>query len=124
MPVFVQQGKISNCEAMAEVFLSKADRIHNSITHFWSVLSYHVTRIPDKLQKRPYIQYGAMNKISLAFQLKSDAMTFIQAAMPAAKNMGHCFKTEGSKDDFWDKDGTGSSASVATTVSHASTRSR
>ena len=115
MPMHVQQGKLTGAEVVAKVYLGKNHRNHQSVTHFWSVLNFHVQKIMDQLQDRPYLQYEGTNKIRLAFKHKKDAQTFFASALPTLKQLGYSFKTEGTKDDFWDRDGDASSSSSVRT---------
>ena len=115
MPLHVQQGKLTGAEVVAKVYLGKNHRNHQSVTHFWSVLNFHVQKIMDQLQDRPYLQYEGTNEIRLAFKHKKDAQTFITSALPTLKQLGYSFKTEGTKDDFWDRDGDASSSSSVRT---------
>ena len=120
-----QQGDLSRCAAIAEVYLSKRARSHDTITKFWATLYFHLAQSMDKYEHRPVAQYESTNKIRLGFVSKGDAQQFIKHALPGLKELGYSFKTEGKKDEFWDNDGDASSVNSRSSIkSWSSTGSR
>ena len=58
------------------------------------------------------------NKIRLAFKTKADAEVFVEKGLPQLKDLGYAFKTEGTKDGYWDQRGSSTSgASIRTSTS-------
>ena len=125
VPLKVQQGDLAKCHAIAEVYLGKQHRTHNKITTFWATLYFHLAQSMDTYQHRPLVQYESTNKIRLGFITKEDAQQFIKGSLPKLKELGYSFKTEGTKDEFWDGDSdTASVGSASSTRSWRSTGSR
>ena len=50
------------------------------------------------------------NKIRLGFKTKANAQIFIDKGLPHLKDPGYAFKTEGTRDAYWDRQGTSSSS--------------
>ena len=105
VPWAVQQGALGPCEIIAEVWITRKMQSHQTLTTFWATLNYHVQQMMDQFQQAPKIQYEATNKLRLGFPKKSDADMFIAKGLPPLKELGMAFKTEGTKADFWDREG-------------------
>ena len=60
-----EQGDLSRCSAIVEVYLSKKSRNQDSVTKFWATLHLHLARSMDKYEHWPQAQYESTNKIRL-----------------------------------------------------------
>ena len=58
------------------------------------------------------------NRIRLGFKTKADARVFVEKGLSQLKDLGYAFKTEGTKDRYWDQRGSSTSgASIRTSTS-------
>ena len=118
VPFKTYSGDVNDCECIAEVGIVKEAQTHEALTKFWAVLNFHLCKITDLLQHRPQIQYTNTNKIRLGLKTKADAQVFVDKGLSHLKEVGYAFKTEGTKDGYWDQQGSSTSgANVRTSTS-------
>ena len=118
VPFRTYSGDLTDCECVAEVWVIKKSQTHESLTKFWVVLDFHLCKILALFQHHPRAQYMNTSKIGLGFKTKADAQIFIDKGLPHLKDLGYALKTEGTRDAYWDRQGTSSSsASVRSSVS-------
>ena len=122
VPFKTYSGDLNDCECIAEVWIVKKAQTHEALTKFWAVLNFHLCKITDQLQHRPQAQYTNTNKIRLGFKTKADAQVFVEKSLPQLKELGYAFKTEGTKDGYWDQRGSSSSAASIRTSTSWSTK--